>query len=100
MRDLRFAVRQILKAPALSAVVVSTLALGIGANTAVFSLVNDVLLRSLPVENPGDLVLFRNIDGLRGRSSRAGENNGSKRTAAQTIKDRKSTRLNSSHITI
>src|SRR6266849_2035460 len=77
MRDLRFAVRQILKAPALSAVVVSTLALGIGANTAVFSLVNDVLLRSLPVENPGDLVLFRNIDGLRGRLSRAGENNAS-----------------------
>jgi predicted permease len=77
MRDLKFAVRQLLKSPGLSAVVVSTLALGIGANTAVFSLVNDVLLRSLPVKNPGDLVLFRNIDGLRGRLSRAGENNGS-----------------------
>src|ERR1700687_3154288 len=76
MRDLKFAVRQLLKTPALSAVVVSTLALGIGANTAVFSLVNDVLLRSLPVRNPGDLVLFRNIDGPRGRLSRAGENNG------------------------
>jgi predicted permease len=77
MRDLTFAVRQLLKNPGLSAVVVSILALGIGANTAVFSLVNDVLLRSLPVKNPGDLVLFRNIDGLRGRLSRAGENNGS-----------------------
>jgi hypothetical protein len=38
MRDLKFAVRQLLKTPALSAVVVSTLALGIGTNTAVFSL--------------------------------------------------------------
>jgi predicted permease len=77
MRDLKFAVRQVVKTPALSAVVVSSLALGIGANTAVFSLVNDVLLRALPVKNPGDLVLFRNIEGRRGRLSRAGENNGS-----------------------
>src|SRR3984893_8549934 len=76
-RALTSAVRQLLKTPAWSAVVVSTLALGIGANTAVFSLVNDVLLRSLPVKNPDDLVLFRNIDGRRGRVSQAGEHNGS-----------------------
>jgi predicted permease len=77
MRNLRFAVRQLLKAPGFTVVVVLTLALGIGANTAVFSLVNDVLLRQLPVESPGELVLFRNVEGGGGRLSRAGENNGS-----------------------
>jgi predicted permease len=77
LRDLAFALRQLRNTPAFSGIVIVTLALGIGANTAVFSLVNDVLLRSLPVRNPGELVLFRNVDGPRGRLSRAGENNGS-----------------------
>ncbi|HMF60459.1 MAG TPA: ABC transporter permease [Vicinamibacterales bacterium] len=77
MRDLKFALRQLLKNRGFTAVVVWTLALGIGANTAVFSLVNDVLLRTLPVKSPGELILFRNIDAQGGRLSRAGENNGS-----------------------
>jgi hypothetical protein len=77
MRDFTFAVRQLLKTPAWSAVVVCTLGLGIGANTAVFSLVNGVLLRSIPVRNPDELVVFRNVDGQGGGLSRAGENNGS-----------------------
>ena len=77
MRDLTLALRRLLKNPGFTAVVVFTLALGIGANTAIFSLVNDVLLRTLPVKNPGELVLFRNIEGRGGRLSRAGENNGS-----------------------
>ena len=77
IRNVRLAVRGLLKTPGFTAVVVLTLGLGIGANTAIFSLVNDVLLRELPVRDPGELVLFRNVEGRDGRLSRAGENNGS-----------------------
>ncbi len=55
-RDVRYAVRTLRKAPAFSAVVVLTLTLGIGANTAIFSAVNAIILRALPVERPGELV--------------------------------------------
>jgi predicted permease len=57
-RNLRFAVRQLWKAPVFAATIVLTLALGIGAATAIFSLVEGVLLRPLPFEKPDRLVLI------------------------------------------
>jgi predicted permease len=57
-QDLRYSFRMIKKSPALTAVVVSSLALAIGASTAIFSLVDAVLLKPLPVQSPGQLVLF------------------------------------------
>ena len=67
-RDLRLALRTLLKAPAITAIAVITLGLGIGANTAIFSVVNGVLLKPLPYHQPERLAVVREVfgDGVRG----------------------------------
>ncbi len=58
LNDIRFTVRQLRKAPAFTVVVLMSLALGIGGNTAIFTLIDAVLLKSLPVLNPDTLVVL------------------------------------------
>jgi len=58
-RDVRYAARTLRRRPVFTTVAVLTLALGIGANTAVFGLINDYLFRTLPVSDPARLVTFR-----------------------------------------
>ncbi len=58
MNDLHYAFRQLLRSPSFAIVSILTIALGIGANTAVFSVMSAVLLRFLPVPNPQQLVMF------------------------------------------
>jgi len=63
-RDVRYGARMLLKSPGLTSIVVITLALGIGANTAIFTLINVIMLKSLPVNHPEELVgLYLNAGG-------------------------------------
>ena len=58
MNDLRFALRQLLKSPGFSLLAIITLALGIGVNTAIFSLIDALFLHGLTFENPDRLVVI------------------------------------------
>ena len=72
MQDVKYAVRTLIRAPGFTIVVVVTLGLGIGANTAIFSLVNEVLLRPIPIAEPDRVVRLYTSDfssGLYGTSS-------------------------------
>jgi len=57
-QELRYSLRMLAKSPGFTAVAILSLALGIGANTAIFTLVNDLMLKSLPVRDPGQLLSF------------------------------------------
>jgi putative ABC transport system permease protein len=72
LQDLRFALRQLRKSPAFTIVAIVTLELGIGANTAIFTLLDQALLRALPVSHPRQLVRLQYVGSNTGHISAYG----------------------------
>jgi hypothetical protein len=62
IQDLRYGVRTLRNSPGFTAVVVFSLAVGIGANTAIFSILDPIVIKSLPVKNPEQLVVLNTLD--------------------------------------
>ena len=69
LQDLRYGLRTLIRNPGFTTVAVLTLALGLGTNTAIFSLTDQILLRSLPVQKPDELVVLRSDGPKTGRVS-------------------------------
>lgn len=65
LKDLRYATRQFIRNPVFTVVAVASLAIGIGANTAIFSVLNAAMLKSLPVRDPQGLVMLTGPEPVR-----------------------------------
>jgi hypothetical protein len=79
-QDLRFALRTLRKSPGFATSVILTIALGVGANTAIFSLIDAVILRTLPVKNPDQLFFLETV-------SKAGTSDGFPAPVFEQIRD-------------
>lgn len=90
LQDLRFALRQLRKTPGFTVVAVLTLALGIGANTAIFTVVNALLLKMLPVQDPKQLVVIGDPQVANNRSNGTPQTNNFSYPLYEEIRDRNS----------